>query len=84
MTLMQYIKCPMCENGKLEQLKEEFYHLEVMDGNIIYLCTKNKTHRFWSHPFNWHNIYYDPNVEHAHGKKLQHYCFEDLIVTTRE
>ena len=54
------MKCPICSGELLEIERESF--ITVMDGNSCYHCTKDRTHKFWSHPFNWKALHYNPTV----------------------
>lgn len=71
--------CPICF-GKLEQVKHR--GIRVMDGNSVYQCVEDVTHRFWSHPFSYKVLRLYPNASIMCHEWLKAYEYDnrgDLI-----
>ncbi len=58
------VKCPICK-GKL--IKQESI-IQVMDGNTIYKCDLDSSHKFWRNPRQWEVINLNPNASETNWK----------------
>ena len=71
-----YTKCPMCD-GSLLKAEKSFSDRMVRDGNSVYECDKNKSHRFWCHPFRHNLLKWHPNTSVSGGQWHKAFEYED-------
>jgi hypothetical protein len=81
-------KCPICCSQLLEVIDTGRRY--ILDGNTIFQCQNEKTHRFWRHPFSNNILRWYPNAvvdgfiwykayEYEEGKITKIYINEETI-----
>ncbi len=65
---MDNLMCPIC-GAKIDYVEERY--MMVMDGNSVYQCEADSTHRFWIHPFSHRDIHWHPESSVTNWKSLR-------------
>jgi len=53
--------CPLCD-GTIQVLEKTLVRRDVSDGRTIFVCNKEKTHRFWRDPWSFNLLHWHPEA----------------------
>lgn len=65
-------KCPKCD-GNISHIKENNILMRVLDGNLVYECDNNDTHKFWRNMREDDVLHYNPNSSETNFDSLADY-----------